>query len=67
MIKQSGYGSSNKFGRTGGPGYFTCGLARLVSGAGRVYAVNLQPAMLDLVRQRAERKVTISRAMLFEK
>jgi ubiquinone/menaquinone biosynthesis C-methylase UbiE len=36
-----------------GPGFFTVPLARLVGPAGRVFAVDLQQAMLDKVRRKA--------------
>jgi len=38
-----------------GPGYFTLPLAKAVGPSGRVVAVDLQPAMLEQVRARAER------------
>ena len=42
-----------------GSGYYTVRLARLVGAKGRVYANDLQPGMLDLMRRRLEReKVT---------
>ena len=36
-----------------GPGYFTLAAARLVGPEGRVYAVDLEPRMVELVRRRA--------------
>ena len=36
-----------------GPGYFTLAAARLVGSEGRVYAVDLEPRMVELVRRRA--------------
>ena len=36
-----------------GPGYFTLAAARLVGPHGRVYAVDLEPRMVQLVRRRA--------------
>ncbi|MHC1630391.1 MAG: class I SAM-dependent methyltransferase [Methanoculleaceae archaeon] len=39
-----------------GPGYFTCHMARLVGGTGRVIAVDVQEGMLQLLRQKAERE-----------
>ena len=36
-----------------GPGYFTLAAARLVGPAGTVYAVDLEPRMVELVRRRA--------------
>jgi ubiquinone/menaquinone biosynthesis C-methylase UbiE len=36
-----------------GPGFYTLPAARLVAPGGRVYAVDLEPRMLDLVRERA--------------
>jgi ubiquinone/menaquinone biosynthesis C-methylase UbiE len=35
-----------------GPGYFTLRLARAVGGAGRVYAVDVEPKILDALRER---------------
>lgn len=37
-----------------GPGYFTLRLARAVGPAGRVYAVDPEPVILDVLRQRLE-------------
>ena len=37
-----------------GPGFFTLPAARLVGAGGRVYAVDVEPSMLDLCRRRAE-------------
>ena len=39
-----------------GSGYYTVRLARLVGPKGRVYANDLQPGMLDLMRRRLERE-----------
>lgn len=39
-----------------GSGYFTVRLARAVGSAGRVYAVDIQPGMLDLLRQAVARE-----------
>jgi SAM-dependent methyltransferase len=39
-----------------GSGYFTERLARLVGPSGRVYATDIQPGMLDLLRRRVERE-----------
>ena len=36
-----------------GPGYFTLAAARMVGPEGKVYAVDLEPRMVDLVRRRA--------------
>ena len=42
-----------------GPGFFTLPAARLVGSAGRVYAVDVQPGMLDVCRRRAaEARIT---------
>jgi precorrin-6B methylase 2 len=42
-----------------GSGYFTFPIAREVGATGKVYAVDIQPEMLDLIRKRMrERKVT---------
>ena len=42
-----------------GSGYFTFPIARDVGASGKVYAVDIQPEMLDLIRKRMrERKVT---------
>jgi ubiquinone/menaquinone biosynthesis C-methylase UbiE len=38
-----------------GPGYFSVVAARLVGGAGSVYALDVQPAAADMVAQRARR------------
>jgi ubiquinone/menaquinone biosynthesis C-methylase UbiE len=38
-----------------GPGYFTIPIAKMVGPEGRVIAVDLQPAMLELLRANAER------------
>ena len=37
-----------------GPGFFTLPAARLVGAGGHVYAVDVEPSMLDLCRRRAE-------------
>ena len=37
-----------------GPGFFTLPAARLVGASGHVYAVDVEPRMLDLCRRRAE-------------
>lgn len=47
-----------------GPGYFTMGLADLVGDAGRVYAVDIQGAMLERVRKRANQRRLASRIVL---
>ena len=39
-----------------GSGYYTVRLARLVGMKGRVYATDIQPAMLDILRRRIERE-----------
>ncbi len=39
-----------------GPGFFTLPLARLVAPGGIVYAIDVEPAMLDLVRSRSAEK-----------
>jgi len=39
-----------------GMGFFSIAMARLVGGAGRVIAVDLQPEMLDVLMRRARRK-----------
>ena len=44
-----------------GPGYFTLPLARMVGPAGQVVALDLQPEMLERVRQRAERAGLLDR------
>ncbi|MDE0027003.1 MAG: class I SAM-dependent methyltransferase, partial [Spirochaetaceae bacterium] len=36
-----------------GPGYFTLAAARMVGPEGKVYAVDLEPRMVELVRRRA--------------
>ncbi len=47
-----------------GPGYFTLPLAEMVGPAGRVIAVDLQPAMLERVRRRAVRAGLVDRIEL---
>ena len=49
-----------------GPGFFTLPLAEMVGEAGRVVAVDLQSAMLDKVRTRAERQGLLGRIDLHE-
>jgi len=44
-----------------GPGYFTLPLARMVGPTGQVVALDLQPEMLERVRQRAERAGLLDR------
>ena len=39
-----------------GSGYYTVRLARLVGPAGRIYANDLQPGMLDIMRRRLDRE-----------
>ena len=39
-----------------GPGYFSLRLARLVGPAGRVYAVDVEPRILDALRERLEKR-----------
>ena len=39
-----------------GSGYFTVRMARLVGATGRVYATDIQPAMLEILRRRVERE-----------
>jgi len=49
-----------------GPGFFTLPLAEMVGETGRVVAVDLQSAMLDKVRARAERQGLLGRIDLHE-
>ena len=49
-----------------GPGFFTLPLAEMVSSDGSVIAVDLQAAMLDKVRSRAERKGLTARIRLHQ-
>jgi len=37
-----------------GPGYFTLPMARMAGGSGKVYALDLQKGMLDIVEKRAK-------------
>lgn len=47
-----------------GPGFFTIPMARLVGPAGKVLAVDLQPAMLDKVRAKARKEGMDDRIVL---
>jgi ubiquinone/menaquinone biosynthesis C-methylase UbiE len=47
-----------------GPGYFTLPLAGMVGPGGRVHAVDLQPAMLDILSTRAARAGLADRIVL---
>ncbi len=47
-----------------GPGHFTIPMARLAGGTGHVTAVDLQPAMLGVVRRRAQHLGLLSRINL---
>jgi ubiquinone/menaquinone biosynthesis C-methylase UbiE len=49
-----------------GPGYFTLPLAEAVGEAGSVIAVDLQAAMLEMVRERAETRGLLQRIRLHE-
>lgn len=49
-----------------GPGFFTLELARLVGSSGRVIAVDLQPAMLERVRVKAQGTELESRLTLHQ-
>jgi len=49
-----------------GPGFFTLPLAQMAGDGGRVIAVDLQAAMLDKVRARAERKGLAARIRLHQ-
>lgn len=49
-----------------GPGYFTLELARQVGDIGKVYAVDLQQGMLDIVRAKAEKAGLVDR-IIFHK
>jgi ubiquinone/menaquinone biosynthesis C-methylase UbiE len=49
-----------------GPGYFTLPLAEAVGDAGSVLAVDLQPAMLDQVRVRAQKAGLLRRIRLHQ-
>ena len=39
-----------------GPGYFTLRLARLVGAQGRIYAVDVEPRILEVLRERLEKR-----------
>jgi ubiquinone/menaquinone biosynthesis C-methylase UbiE len=49
-----------------GPGVFTFSMARLVGERGRVYAVDIQKNMLDMVRRKALQKGLLSQVILHE-
>ena len=47
-----------------GAGFASLGLARMVGEAGKVFAVDLQPEMLELVKKRAEKAGLLNRITL---
>ena len=44
-----------------GPGYYSLPMARLVGQSGKVYCVDLQPRMIDILRNRAKRAGLLDR------